>query len=82
MFKINQRFSQDLGSWQVVNAEDFTEMFQGASSYNVSLCAWGPLLQSTPPNVADMFDETTCPETSDPIVNLGGVSGPFCHVCP
>jgi hypothetical protein len=58
-------------------------LFHDATSYDKSLCAWGPLLiSSTDVNVNDMFKGTSCAVTfANPSLSDNPL-GPFCDYCP
>lgn len=69
-------FDMPIGNWNVATVTDLRWAFQGASSFNQNLCAWGKLLPNTT-RVLGMFEETACPNKSDPILP----HGPFCYNC-
>jgi hypothetical protein len=62
-------------------AVNMENMFQGVTSYNTSLCAWGPLL-SPSTIVKDMFVGTSCAVTFVSPSLSDNPLGPFCDYCP
>ena len=68
-------FNQDISGWNVSSVTDAMWAFSG-SSFNQSLCAWGSKLP-TYANTTGMFQNTPCPNTSDPVIP----GGPFCFNC-
>jgi hypothetical protein len=65
----------------VSKVTDMSFMFELASKFNQSLCAWGLEMKITQPNVDSMFSGATqCQSTSNPDLNADPVS-PLCYVC-
>lgn len=70
-FADNPTFNQPLGKWDVSRVVDARWMFERASNFSQNLCSWASKL---PPNanVTEMFQQTNCPNTSDPNLEEGG----------
>ena len=68
-------FNQDISGWNVSSVTDAKWVFS-RSSFNQNLCAWGSKLPSHA-NTTGMFQNTPCPNTSDPVIP----GGPFCFNC-
>ena len=68
-------FNQDISGWNVSSVNEIRWAFS-RSSFNQNLCAWGNKL-SPHLNTTDMFKNTPCPNTSDPVIP----GGPFCYNC-
>eukprot|EP00978_Attheya_sp_CCMP212_P019816 scaffold55991_cov37-Attheya_sp.AAC.2 len=82
MFRAALVFNQNISSWDVSSVQGMSDMFNGATAFNQNLCVWAvktPLLS----DVADMFEETDCPQKGSPTVgtNTNPRPGPFCHEC-
>lgn len=74
-------FNQALGNWTFgPNTARFANMFLGATSYNQNLCSWSNKIQNKSISVTDMFVNTSCPLTNDPVLTQDP-SGPWCYAC-
>ena len=77
-------FNQNLASWDVSKVANITSMFRGATPFNQDLCALGTHLLATPPisavNMVNMFSETSCGSSSNPVIFSSFVS-PLCSAC-
>jgi len=74
MFDGNKVFDQPIGDWNPTNAQDMDFMFTNATKFNQCLDNWA----STTPSdvqVTDMFEDSSCTDTSDPDPN----DGPWCQ---
>ena len=84
MFKGVTSFNQNLASWDVSKVANITSMFRGATPFNQDLCALGTHLLATPPisavNMVNMFSETSCGSSSNPVIFSSFVS-PLCSAC-
>mmetsp|Transcript_13615 Transcript_13615/g.26134 ORF Transcript_13615/g.26134 Transcript_13615/m.26134 type:complete len:373 (+) Transcript_13615:122-1240(+) len=69
-----------LPNWDVSSVIDATEMFLNATNFNSNLCAWDNIV---PQSLAttDMFQGTSCPDTSSPNLSSGLSSRPWCQIC-
>jgi Mycoplasma protein of unknown function, DUF285 len=84
-------FNSDVSSWDVGNLLFGAGIFKGAGAFNHSLCSWRDKLPVgfdfdfdwNPLDVADMFHQSGCIDTSDPLLGDGSQSwsGPFCTSC-
>ena len=88
MFYNAKRFNQDLSGWNISSVMDTQSMFQGASSYNQNLCAWGTQIYEPNDNttirnisVSIMFGSSGCLYVDDPVLSATSISGPFCQSC-
>lgn len=59
---------KDLDLWDVRTVHDFGSMFNGADNFAGNLCAWVEHMQIDA-NVQNMFVETACPITADPVLD-------------
>lgn len=50
------------------------------ANFSQNLCAWGPLLRKKNAIVISMFENTACPDQSDPKLTAMP-AGPFCFPC-
>jgi len=85
MFSNASSFDQDVSAWNVGKAQSMASMFAHASSFQQDLCDWGYLyfqqtVHAPDTIVTNMFAQTTCPSTSDPVL-LANPPGPFCFSC-
>ncbi|CAB9504811.1 (Lipo)protein [Seminavis robusta] len=76
-FAQNKAFNQDVSAWNVSRVTDLYKAFDGASSFSQDLCAWRFRLP-TGIRTRNMFQNTGCPNTSDPV---SIEEGPFCFNC-
>jgi hypothetical protein len=70
-----------ISSWRPIIAVQMEGMFQFASSYNSSLCAWGPQMV-TSADVTNMFKGTQCPAEYLTPSLVDNPLGPMCGYCP
>ncbi|CAB9522119.1 (Lipo)protein [Seminavis robusta] len=76
-FQHNEAFNQDISAWNVSQVTDLQWTFAGASSFSQDLCAWRFSLPTGIPT-KNMFQNSGCPNTSDPV---SIEEGPFCFNC-
>lgn len=81
MFFDAKSFNQDLSNWTFGPATArLANMFLNATAYNHNLCSWSSKIQNTSISVTDMFVNTSCPLTNDPVLTADH-SGPWCYAC-
>jgi surface protein len=83
MFFDAKQFNQDISSWDVSMITGYRggmrSVFQGASSFNQSLCPWKDHI-STNIDMYDMFTGTSCINTDHPYDD-GDLLNSLCHPC-
>ena len=87
LFSGDAAFDQDISQWQLSNLQYGLGMFYNAASFHQNLCQWtgtmNPSVNLTystrggSPSAA-LFENTNCPEESNPVTIA---DGPFCHSC-
>jgi hypothetical protein len=81
MFFEAKSFNQDLSNWTFgPNTLRLANMFLNATAYNQNLCLWSSKIQNKSISVTDMFVNTSCPLTNDPVLTTDP-SGPWCYTC-
>lgn len=87
MFRGARAFNQPLDNWYLElqgRKARMDRMFSGATSFNQDLCSWGTWIPDNAQSYMEIFQGTSCPDTSDPTVYVRGgerTAGPLCHDC-
>ena len=76
----NSDFNQNIDAWSPNSAETMESMFELARFYNQNLCAWGAHFETVLDNVGNMFLDSGCPNTGNPMLAATPVS-PLCYTC-
>eukprot|EP00977_Amphora_coffeiformis_P003598 scaffold703_cov168-Amphora_coffeaeformis.AAC.1 len=79
MFLGAEVFNSNISSWDVDNVLDMEDMFFQTSSFRQNLCPWGVRVGAET-LVGTMFEGTSCPSQSDPLLTVDP-PGPFCFAC-
>ena len=82
MFAQASSFNSDVSSWNIGSVTNLNDMFEGATSFNQNLCAWGETFPYDPEYsgfeynvVNDMFSDSGCAYQDAPQEDT---KGPFC----
>jgi surface protein len=84
LFEGATNFNQNIDRWNVTAVNTLSRCFQDAANFRQNMCEWVPQIVGRPVTVTNMFTNSNCLSTKDPIMpnqTTGPVSGYFCAKC-